>query len=62
MADESMTVQEAQAMIETDRQQRSAQASAALRALLEQYACDLVAVPQLTGDGRIVADIRIIAR
>lgn len=62
MAETDMTVQEAQAMIETDRQQRSAQASAALRALLEQYACDLVAVPQLTTDGRIVADIRIVAR
>lgn len=59
---DDMTVQDAQALLEADRQQRSEQASAAIRAILEQYTCDLVAVPQLTADGRIVADIRVVAR
>jgi hypothetical protein len=62
MTDNDMTVQDAQAMLEADRQQRSEAAGAALRAILAQHNCDLVAVPQLTADGRIVADIRVVAR
>lgn len=62
MTEENMTVQEAQQLLDLHRQQRSEQASAAIRAVLEQYTCDLVAVPQLTADGRIIADIRIVAR
>lgn len=60
--DESLTVQDAQAMLKADQQRRSEAAGAALRAILEQYTCDLVAVPRLTTDGRIVATIQVVAR
>ena len=62
MADENMTVQEAQQLLDIHRHQRSEQAGAAIRAVLEQYTCDLVAVPQITADGRVVADVRVVAR
>lgn len=59
---DTLTVQDAQARLEADRQQRSQEVSEKVRDILAQYGCDLVALPQITADGRIVADIRIVAR
>lgn len=59
---DNLAVYEAQQVLDANRQQRSEQASAAIRAVLEQYTCDLVTVPRITPDGRIIADIQVVAR
>jgi hypothetical protein len=59
--DEATQVQEARAVLEADRIRRSNEANAIIRAVLEQHGCDLVATPHITADGRIMADIRIVA-
>lgn len=51
----------AQAAIEADRQQRAESAAREIQAVLACYRCQLVAVPQLTPDGRIVAVSQIVA-
>ena len=57
-----MTTNEATALIEADRQRRIEAAAAAVNAVLREHNCDLVAVVQITADGRIVATIQTIAR
>jgi hypothetical protein len=54
-------VQEAMATVEADKQRRVAEVQNILRTVLEQHGCDLVATPHITADGRIMADIRIVA-
>lgn len=54
-------VQEAKATVEADKQRRVAEVQNILRMVLEQHGCDLVATPHITADGRIMADIRIVA-
>jgi hypothetical protein len=36
--------------------------SAAIEGVLQQYGCDLVGVPSITPDGRIVADVLVVTK
>lgn len=58
---DSIDIGAAQAAIEADRKRRAEAAARALQAVLARYRCQLVAVPQLTTDGRIVAVSQIVA-
>jgi hypothetical protein len=44
------------------QQQRAQEAAERMAELLKELDCDMVAVPQITADGRIVATIQIVAR
>ena len=57
-----MTPTEAAALVEQDKARRIEAAAAAVQAALREHGCDLVAVPQLTPDGRIVAVVQLVAR
>lgn len=57
-----LTPEQMQALIEADRQRRIQLAGDAIKAALELHRCDLLPVPQLTPDGRIVAVLQISAR
>lgn len=57
-----MTTAEAVALVEAEQQRRIEAAVAAVNAVLREHNCDLVAVPQIAPDGRIVAVIQTIAR
>jgi len=48
--------------IEAYRQQQLAECGRRLAELLQEYNCDLVAVPQFSQDGRIVAVIQLVAK
>ena len=55
-------VTQAQAVIEAERQQRAERCAQRIAALLAAERCQIVAVPQLTADGRIVATVQIVAQ
>lgn len=55
-------VTQAHAAIDADRQARARQALARIQAVLEEERCQLVAVPQLTADGRVVAVVQVVAQ
>jgi len=57
-----MTPTEAAALVEADKQRRVQAAAEAVQAALKEYQCDLVAVPQIAADGRVVAVVQIVAR
>ena len=57
-----MTATEAAALVEQDKQRRVQAAAEAVQAALREHGCDLVAVPQITPDGRVVAVVQIVAR
>ena len=57
-----MTATEAAALVEADRQRRIKAAAEAVQAALREHECDLVALPQIAADGRIVAVVQIAAR
>ncbi len=57
-----MTPTEAAALVEADKQRRSKAAAEAVAAALHEYECDLVALPQIAADGRVVAVVQIAAR
>lgn len=57
-----MTTTEAAALVEADKQRRVQAAAEAVQAALRDHSCDLVAVPQLTPDGRVVAVVQLVAR
>ena len=59
---DAMTPVEAAALVEQDKQRRVEAAAAAVQAALREHGCDLVAVPQLTPDGRVVAVVQLVAR
>ena len=61
MTDKQITTEQAQQLIEADRQQRITDAAQAIQGTLAQYQCDLIATPQIV-DGRIVATVQIVAR
>lgn len=52
----------AQAALDADRTQRAGAAGREIQAVLAKYRCQIVAVPQLTQDGRIVAVSQIVAQ
>ena len=55
-------VTQARAALDADRQQRAERCAQRIAALLEAERCQIVAVPQLTADGRIVAAVQIVAQ
>jgi hypothetical protein len=55
-------VQTAQAALDADRQARAQAATAAVLAVLKRFRCEIVAVPQITVDGRIVTETQVVAR
>ena len=57
-----MTPTEAAALVEADRQQRIKAAAEAVQVALAEHGCDLVAVPQIAPDGRVVAVVQLVAR
>lgn len=57
-----MTPTEAAALVKADNERRVKAAAEAVAAAMREYDCDLVAVPQVTPDGRIVAVVQIAAR
>jgi len=57
-----MTPTEAAALVEADKQRRVKAAAEAVAAALQEHQCDLVALPQIAADGRIVAVVQIVAR
>lgn len=57
-----MTPTEAAALVEQDRQRRIKAAAEAVQAALRENNCDLLAVPQIAADGRVVAVVQIVAR
>jgi hypothetical protein len=65
MSDETKQVVDvatAQAALDADRTQRAEAAGREIQAVLQRHRCQLVAVPQLTQDGRVVAVSQIVAQ
>lgn len=56
----TITPEQAAALIAADQQARVDAMRADMDALLKQHRCQLVAVPQITQDGRIVATIQVL--
>lgn len=59
---EMMTPTEAAALVQADKERRVKLAAEAVQAALTEHGCDLVAVPQIAPDGRVVAVVQIVAR
>lgn len=57
-----MTPTEAAALVAADQQKRARACGEAVAAVLREHNCDLVAVPQIAADGRVVAVVQIAAR
>jgi pyruvate/2-oxoglutarate dehydrogenase complex dihydrolipoamide acyltransferase (E2) component len=57
----NMTTKKAAALLESDRQRREQAAAAAVAAVLKEHGCDLVAVPVIAPDGRIAAQVQVVA-
>ena len=62
MSDATMTPTEAAALLEADKQRRMKLAAEAVQAALAEHGCDLLAVPQIAPDGRVVAVVQLVAR
>lgn len=59
---ETMTPTEAAQLVEADKARRIKAAAEAVQAALAEHGCDLVAVPQIAADGRVVAVVQLVAR
>lgn len=57
-----ITAEQAAALVQADRQRRAQTALEAIEATLAAHACELVAIPQIAPDGRIVAVVQLIAK
>lgn len=57
-----ITPTEAAALVEADKARRVKAAAEAVAAVLAEYGCDLVALPQFAPDGRVVAVVQLVAR
>ena len=65
MNDEQPTLTPAQAAaatLEADRKERAQRASEAIAEILKREECDLRPVPYITADGRVDAQITIVAK
>lgn len=62
MSDTPMSADEARRVVDADKAQRVQAAAEQVAAILREQGCDLVAVPQLTADGRVTAVVQIVAR
>jgi hypothetical protein len=59
---ETMTTDEARKLVDADRTSRVQAAADAVQSILREHECDLVALPQISPDGRVVAVVQIMAR
>lgn len=57
-----MTPTEAARLVAADKERRVQAAAEAVAAALREHECDLVAVPVITPDGRITAQVQVIAK
>ena len=57
-----MTASEAAVLVAADQQKRAQACGEAVAAMLREHGCDLVAVPVLTPDGRITAQVQVVAK
>ena len=55
-------IQELKAKLEQEKVERARKMMQYLQVGLEKFNCEMVAVPQIIQDGRIVANIQIIAK
>ena len=56
-----MTPEQMKLAIEKDKQERAQACMVAVQAALEEHGCQLVAVPQINAEGRIVAQVQLVA-
>lgn len=59
---DTITPTAAAALLEADKQRRVQAAAEAIQVALREHNCDLVALPQIAADGRVVAVVQIVAR
>lgn len=59
---DDMTPEQARKLVDADKAARVQKAADAVAAILREHDCDLIAVPQLTPDGRVTAVVQIAAR
>lgn len=57
-----MTTEQAATLVGADKQRRMKLAAEAVQAALAEHGCDLLAVPQIAPDGRVVAMVQLVAR
>lgn len=57
----TVTLEQANAAINADRQQRSDACNAAIIAALQEYNCTIVMTPQLSPDNRIIVHSSVVA-
>lgn len=57
-----ITPEQATALVNADKQRRIKAAAEAVQAALRENNCDLLAVPQIAADGRVVAVVQLVAR
>ena len=62
MSATTMTPETARQLIDEDRQTRVNSAAAAIQEILKAQNCDLFAQPQIAPDGRVIAQVQIVAR
>jgi len=55
-------VQQAQAVLEQERQARTERVAQRIREILDAEKCEIVARPSFSDDGRVVATVAIVAR
>ena len=57
---EHLTKEQLQQLIESDRNARIARATQRIREVLDEEQCQLIAQPQFTQDGRVIAPVQIV--
>ena len=62
MSTEPMTPLAAEQFLEADKRQRAEAMGQAIEEAAQEFRCELLGVPQIAPDGRIVAVIQIVAR
>ena len=58
---EHITAEEARALVEQDKAERTQKCAAAIEAALQAHQCRIESVPQFTADGRVVAVMKVVA-
>lgn len=58
---QTMTPEQARQVLASERLQRQLACQAELQALLAKHRCQILVAPRLTSDGRIVANMQIVA-
>ena len=57
-----MTPTEAAALVEADKRKRAQACGDAIAVVLKDHDCDLIATPFITSDGRINAQVQVVAK